>query len=94
MNMRDWLLALGFFVFSIVGVTFCAGERLGCERGWFMSEPGICQRITPEKWSRGPRGGWQDDSEPGEQTGFPLYCTGGSRLRQDGSSAWRDRSNR
>lgn len=88
MTPPDSIVALCIALVSLIAALFFSDRRAACPRGWFMSEPGICQRITPEKWTRGPRGGWMDLSEPGERVGIPLHCTGGSQLRQDGNAAW------
>lgn len=82
---------LGMLMIALVAFTMsvlCAGHRATCPKGWFMSEPGICQFITPEKWHQSEHGGWIDDSEQGERYGVRLYCTNGTQLRQEGQSSW------
>lgn len=90
--LSDVASALAVLLVFLVGFLFSADPpRIDCAAGWWMPEPGVCERVTPERWERGPTGGWRDVSDPGERRGSRLRCSGGSRLRQSGTSAWCER---
>lgn len=80
-------LTLALIMFGFV-LEVMAPPRVDCRSGEWMPEPGICERVTPERSVQTPSGGWRDEGEPGERRGRRLHCTGGTRLRQRGTSAW------
>lgn len=87
----DVLLALAAIALLLFA-TAARPQRVSCPSGWWMPEPGVCRRVAPLLDVVGPRGGWVDASaEPPGQLVIPLYCTGGARLRQAGTSAWCER---